>query len=212
MACQRCAGSGALRRESSAGRGGSGGGYQATGTIDRGQRPAHRGLAAALVWNATFPSATTKQLAAWEEEIERCPVGGTGRPLFRPGTRLAHQKQFDRAAINLLHVPILYADDRPLAAAALLAAGRRSSNRGTPSPPRASIASCWPTTPSRVMSPKRTSDCSNLKPCPRRAIKRPGSDRRQMNSAIGRAPSGRIGFGRSEASLTIVCGSMPRLW
>jgi hypothetical protein len=45
-------------------------------------------------------------------------------PYYALGRAFAHHKQSDDAALSLLRVPILYPEDRPLAAAALLEAGR----------------------------------------------------------------------------------------
>jgi TolA-binding protein len=87
-------------------------------------------LATALVWNATFASASTRQLGTWENEIERFPDAVRGGPYFALGRALAHHKQPQQAAINLLHVPILYPQDRALAASALFDAGRALEQAG----------------------------------------------------------------------------------
>jgi tetratricopeptide (TPR) repeat protein len=81
-------------------------------------------LARALIWNATFAAASSKQLSLWSDDIETFPEAIRAGPYYVLGRALAHHKQPADAAIDLLHVPILYPEDRPLAAAALLAAGR----------------------------------------------------------------------------------------
>ncbi len=81
-------------------------------------------LASALVWNASFASASAKQLAAWEDEIDQFPESIRAGPYFASARALAHHQQPEEAALNLLRVPILYPEDRALAAAALLEAGR----------------------------------------------------------------------------------------
>jgi tetratricopeptide (TPR) repeat protein len=81
-------------------------------------------LAQALTWNATYASATSKQLNAWRDAIESFPDAIGAGPHFVLGRALAHHKQPQDAAIDLLRVPILYPEDRPLAAVALFEAGR----------------------------------------------------------------------------------------
>jgi len=87
-------------------------------------------LATALAWNATFASASTKQLSAWEDEIERFPDSVRAGPYFAVGRAFVHHKQPEEAALNLLHVPILYPEDRILAATALFDAGRALEQPG----------------------------------------------------------------------------------
>ena len=60
----------------------------------------------------------------WSDEVETSPESVRAGPYFVLGRALAHHKQPAEAALDLLRVPILYPEDRPLAAAALLAAGR----------------------------------------------------------------------------------------
>ncbi|HVU89208.1 MAG TPA: hypothetical protein VHD36_17920 [Pirellulales bacterium] len=81
-------------------------------------------LARALTWNATFATASSKQLTQWADDLETFPDSVRAGPCFALGRAQAQQKQSADAALNLLRVPILYPEDRPLAAAALFAAGR----------------------------------------------------------------------------------------
>jgi tetratricopeptide (TPR) repeat protein len=80
-------------------------------------------LARALMWSATFTSATSKQLQQWSRDIEKFPDAVRAGPYFVLGRALLQHQQPEDAALNLLHVPLLYADDRTLAATALCEAG-----------------------------------------------------------------------------------------
>ena len=88
-------------------------------------------LARALVWNATYVSATPAQLAAWSDEIETFPPSVRAGPYFVLGRALAQHKQFEDAALNLLRVQMLYPQDRLLATAASYEAGRSLEGAGT---------------------------------------------------------------------------------
>ncbi|MBI2826439.1 MAG: hypothetical protein HYX69_17315 [Planctomycetia bacterium] len=81
-------------------------------------------LAHALVWNATFTSASPQRLQSWGEQVEKFPDALRAGPYFVLGRALAHHKRPVDAAVALLRVPILYPEDRSLAAGALLGAGR----------------------------------------------------------------------------------------
>ena len=81
-------------------------------------------LAQALIWNASFAAATTKQLASWEAALEQFPDSARAGPYFVLGRALAQHKQHEEAALAFLRVPLEYPEDRPLAAAALFQAGR----------------------------------------------------------------------------------------
>jgi hypothetical protein len=80
-------------------------------------------LARALMWSATFTSATPKQIQQWSNDIEKFPDAVRAGPYFVLGRALMQHQQPEDAALNLLHVPLLYADDRALAATALFEAG-----------------------------------------------------------------------------------------
>ena len=92
--------------------------------VSTGKDPRLAALARALVWNATFASASPKQLSGWEDEIEAFPDEVRAGPYFALGRALAHHKQPERAALALLRVPLLYAEDGGLASVALFEAGR----------------------------------------------------------------------------------------
>ena len=87
-------------------------------------------LARALVWSGTYASASENQVAAWSDEVETSPQAVRAGPYFVIGRALAHHMQPERAALSLLRVPLVYADDRLLAAAALFEAGRALEQAG----------------------------------------------------------------------------------
>jgi len=81
-------------------------------------------LAQALIWNASYATATTNQLSAWNAAVESFPESARSGPYFVLGRALAQHQQYEDAALDFLRVPLNYPDDRPLAAAALFHAGR----------------------------------------------------------------------------------------
>jgi tetratricopeptide (TPR) repeat protein len=89
-------------------------------------------LARALVWSATYASASTNQLATWSDELEQFPEAVRAGPYFVLGRAWAQHHEPERAALNLLRVPLVHADDRLLAAAALFAAGQALEQAGEP--------------------------------------------------------------------------------
>lgn len=86
--------------------------------------PRIAGLARAQTWRLALATVRGEQISDWLAQIERLPEPLRGGPYFVAGMALARQKRPQPAALALLRVPILYADDRPLAARALLEAGR----------------------------------------------------------------------------------------
>lgn len=89
-------------------------------------------LARALIWNATYASASAAEVATWSSEVETFPEAVRAGPYFVLGRALAQQKQPAAAAMSFLRVPILYPSDRPLAAASLLAAGQALEQAAEP--------------------------------------------------------------------------------
>lgn len=81
-------------------------------------------IARGLIWSATFTGASDNKLRAWGDEAERFPPSLQAGPYFVLGRALLQQKHLDEAALALLRAPLVYPDDRTLAAQALLLAGR----------------------------------------------------------------------------------------
>ena len=77
-------------------------------------------LAGAQTYRAAFATATPEQLQRWQRAIEELPVELQNGPSYVLGRGWLQRQQFDRAAIHLLRPALLEADDRPLAAQALL--------------------------------------------------------------------------------------------
>lgn len=88
-------------------------------SLDRDRRVAW--LAQAQLWRTTLFSATEQDLVGYLRAIEDCPAELRAGPYFVLGSALA-AKRPDEAALCLLRAPLVYPRDRPLGAAALLAA------------------------------------------------------------------------------------------
>jgi len=80
-------------------------------------------LAQAQLWRTELPKATLAQVNLWEGTVERLPESLRGGPCFVVGQAYVRLEQWEKAATALLRVPILHAQQRPLAAAALIEAG-----------------------------------------------------------------------------------------
>jgi tetratricopeptide (TPR) repeat protein len=79
-------------------------------------------LATAQLWRTQLITSTRADVGAWRSTIDRLPPPLRGGPYFLLGQLLAKEKQYDDAAIALMHPPVLHARDRALAAESLLAA------------------------------------------------------------------------------------------
>ncbi len=88
-------------------------------SVDRDRRVAW--LAQAQLWRTTLFSATEQDLLGYMRAIEDCPPELRAGPYFVLGAALA-AKRPDDALLCLLRVPLVYPRDRPLGAAALVAA------------------------------------------------------------------------------------------
>lgn len=87
-------------------------------------------LAASQLWRTEIVTATEEQVSRWQAAIENMPADLRSGAYFVVGQALARHQQHDAAAVHLMRLPILFADDRPLSAAALLAAGRELEKAG----------------------------------------------------------------------------------
>ncbi len=87
-------------------------------------------LALAQTWRAAAVTAGRQQLAGWSETIERMPEPLRAGPYYVLGLAWAQQKGWEQAALAWLRVPILYPEERPLAARSLLEAGQSLERLG----------------------------------------------------------------------------------
>lgn len=90
-------------------------------------------LAEAQLWRTRIAEADDAELRRWENLVEKMPAEIRCGAYFTIGQGLAARGQSERAAVALMRIPILYADDdRQLAAAALLSAARELEKIGNP--------------------------------------------------------------------------------
>lgn len=83
-------------------------------------------LAAMQLWRTQPPTAqTAQQLLQRRQEIDRLPLSVQSGPRLLLGDALARDQQSEQAVIEYLRIPILDNIDRPLAAEALLRAGKQ---------------------------------------------------------------------------------------
>ncbi len=87
-------------------------------------------LAMAQTWRATLTTADDEQLDAIEQTIRRMPERFAAGPYFVLGRAYLQRQQWEKAALALLRVPILYPQQRPLAAQSLADAGRAMEQLG----------------------------------------------------------------------------------
>lgn len=98
---------------------------------ERDVRVAH--LADAQLWRARLASADRAELDKWRAQISRMPDTLRAGPTFVLGQGLSRQGEPSRAALELLRIPIVWSDQRELAAAALWEAGKALEATPTPS-------------------------------------------------------------------------------
>ncbi len=79
-------------------------------------------LADAQLWRVSIARVTDEQLAQWADKVERMPPSLRAGPYYVLGRACAFRQQSDLSALNYLRVPILFSEQRPLAAESLLAA------------------------------------------------------------------------------------------
>jgi tetratricopeptide (TPR) repeat protein len=87
-------------------------------------------LAQAQAWRTRVVTVTADEIKSWEGLIARMPADLRSGPYFTFGQALSRTGQHEQAALAFLRVPILYPSERPLAAAALLSAGRELEKIG----------------------------------------------------------------------------------
>ncbi len=79
-------------------------------------------LAQSQLWRAHLMTVNPAQVEQWQATLEKLPEDLRAGPYFVIGQARARLQQWDQAATAFLRVPILYGQQRPLAAAALVEA------------------------------------------------------------------------------------------
>jgi tetratricopeptide (TPR) repeat protein len=79
-------------------------------------------LAAAQTWRAAMVTAQAVQLEAWNRAVEEMPESLAAGPYFVLGSAWAQSQQWEKAALALMRIPILYPQQRALAAQSLVVA------------------------------------------------------------------------------------------
>ncbi|HEY5313687.1 MAG TPA: tetratricopeptide repeat protein [Pirellulales bacterium] len=81
--------------------------------------PSIAALAEAQTWRVRFAAADGGELAAWRDKLERFPAGIRAGPDLILGRALLFHRQTEPGTMALMRVPILFPDERTLAAEAL---------------------------------------------------------------------------------------------
>lgn len=87
-------------------------------------------LAEAQVWRTQLVQVTAEQAASWREQLDRLPESLRVGPTYVVGQAFARLEQPETAALLLMRIPILHADQADLAAACLTLAARQLENLG----------------------------------------------------------------------------------
>jgi tetratricopeptide (TPR) repeat protein len=87
-------------------------------------------LAEAQSWRATIASAPVEHLSHWARRIETFPDDLRAGPYFILGRAWSNRGNYEQAALALMHVPILFPGDRPLAAESLWLAAQSLEKHG----------------------------------------------------------------------------------
>lgn len=87
-------------------------------------------LADAQIWRTQTVTAKQEQVQRWESQTVRMPENLRAGPYFILGRTMSRLGQSQEAALQFMRVPILYPEDRQLAAESLHAAGRELERLG----------------------------------------------------------------------------------
>lgn len=87
-------------------------------------------LAQTQLWRTRSATATIEEIQGWEAWLTRLPGDLRAGPHYVIGQAWSTKGRPDKSALAYLRVPILYKNDRRLAAAALLSAGRELEKIG----------------------------------------------------------------------------------
>jgi tetratricopeptide (TPR) repeat protein len=82
-------------------------------------------LAETQLWRTKVVTARSDELPGWQKLINSLPDSLRAGPYFVLGRALAQQKDHEQAALAFMRIPILFEQDRDLAAEALLHAGEQ---------------------------------------------------------------------------------------
>jgi len=82
------------------------------------------GPAKAQLWRAELATASSAKVAEWQSELSKIPEPLRAGGYYVVGSALARHQQGEEAALTLLRVPVLYPQDRNLAARCLADAAR----------------------------------------------------------------------------------------
>ncbi len=77
-------------------------------------------LARAQAWRATVISAEPSQVALWQESVDDMPAPLRSGPYYVVGQGWARNKEWEKAALALVRIPVLYPEHRELASRSLL--------------------------------------------------------------------------------------------
>jgi hypothetical protein len=88
------------------------------------------GPAKAQIWRAEMASASSAQVAQWHEDLKGIPERLRAGGYYVVGSALARQQQGEDAALTLLRVPVLYPQERDLAARCLADAAALLEGQG----------------------------------------------------------------------------------
>lgn len=105
---------------------------QALETLARDEDPRVAFLASAQLWRGATATVTDQQLEQWTQLVERMPDELRAGPYLLLAQGYARREQAQQAALYYLRLPILFPEQRTLAAEALLAAGRQLEQLGRP--------------------------------------------------------------------------------
>ncbi len=122
-------------------------------------------LAQAQIWRTQIPTAKDEQLAAWRRALDKFPDALGAGPDFVVGSALA-SRQAERAVTLLLRVPILYPNQRQLAASALLAAGQMLEKLERPKEAQTLYGELWLTYPDRPEAAEARRRLGAARPAP----------------------------------------------
>lgn len=89
-------------------------------------------LATAQYWRASVASADADRVAGWQRRVTDVPETLRAGPWWVIGRAWARLEDVERAALAMLHVPVLYPQERALSADALLSAAQLLDAAGQP--------------------------------------------------------------------------------
>ena len=81
-------------------------------------------LATGQIWRAQVLEASAEEVQRWTRQVETFPQPLRAGPYFVLGVAYQRLQQFEQASLLYLRIPVLYGDQRHLAARALVAAAR----------------------------------------------------------------------------------------